>query len=77
MKRLESGFAYVEKEDGAMIDSVDRIEMDDVIRNYCGGWQTGSQSGRKREKSGFERGRINGIRRNYGKIRRNRDDDGA
>ena len=32
LKRLESGFAYVEKEDGAMIDSVDRIEMDDVIR---------------------------------------------
>lgn len=34
MKRLESGFAYVEKEDGAMIDSVDRIEMDDVIRIF-------------------------------------------
>lgn len=34
MKRLESGFAYVEKEDGAMLDSVDRIEMDDVIRIF-------------------------------------------
>ena len=34
LKRLESGFAYVEKEDGAMLDSVDRIEMDDVIRIF-------------------------------------------